>query len=1541
MQYEKDLQDQQWSHAELNEFIEGQTAVDELPEEEFEEDYDPLYEQAMREKDAKNSWFYWCFGITSHIDPDLKDLVSRLLFLIVTIAPLLPTSIFAVLELANMMNMIRLTLLDSGFKSKRRVVNNLTILEDLAVSHIVSDKTGTLTQNKMIFRGIGVGVGLQLFGVPGDVGIEQKDTFQEDDKVLGSQVRASMGSAIGDAMRAEMARKSFAAVGPRPTMMSSLGRRSFSPPSFSGKRPGSFMKGKGFLREGKHKSSKEFLSEEEDGISAEDDVTHAEAHSSQDLVRLPLLGDHSQIGNLMTDTDTSSRSINHKPENKTLSDNYGALSHNNSLVPSSPHPEISTPIFVEGSHTARTSEDKVMSSAGSSKIKSQVDDRSFTTARKYLTVNQSSKARTTEYKHAKQISRLAWRHRYYLRDQLDPASFYAAHGGRRGKDLRNLDFKLLAFYHHKQWFFKQKNKGAKESDSRKSSKDPDLFHVVSIDDLNRRLDYMNFDESQFLNALLYEPKYGLGVQGVYRLLTHAGRAIVEKVAKVPEEWRAEQLSLADKIDFFYLQSVHHKVRPQSYLTRRVVNREPGNVSENQKLYTPSKMDGNAYLDDYEDKDRQAFQAVKCRDLLLSLCLNNNVRVCYSATKNFKTSSSTILELIKDKRYYFATSPDEMAFSAFATEMGMILTKKTVGAASSASKGFDGSKPKISEFLDLNESDNILYNLIVAPGNTFLSYAEQQHQRDQHPEQRNIEVLQVLPFDSLRKRMSVIVRLPDRDPKGYVRVLSKGADSAILPHCLIEDASYNIYKRYCEEREWILPTYSRGKAHLFEQRADKYDSPMAVPFDYIFDEETDREAAMRLINEDLDVYANQGWRTLCFSQRLMKETEFEEWHFRWRKLEEEEKMVKLSAEADLMNALRSSIFSSSNSIASPSLAEEALARITKAKELMMQVIEEKSNENAVFEYLGCTALEDVLQDDLPEALAAFRHAGILTWVLTGDKVETAVAISLSCGLITPATVQVIVRDLPQLISSEINGGMSIAQYLFAQMTEMGTVRRNHEIKSSGVFTYYTKREQDEMRDDPAQIEFALVIDGDSLDHICSSNDKKTLVALIPFLKRFKTVVACRVTPSQKADLTVLAQIMDLLQKEYIDEKLENRLPPLAELLKDPGFCSRARKEGKTVLAIGDGANDVGMLKQASIGIGMCGVESSLAAQISDLSIEKFADLVRLVFGYGHDAQRIFSLTWKLAIWRTGILTGPMLWQTLVNGAGFVERVFPKRARAHASLFSVHFAWCIFCACLGLERCGHNYDSLYKYGTYYRENVLMFDADEAKNAKDKDSATAQKKARFEKMMQLQKEKGQNILEKGGKGGKKEGKKGSKNDSDNTSYLPFNLSDLNVLDYSWFADDQKFFSKHDPDVQIEAKPRHGKRTRFWFKFFDFHTKQGFLSDKMLVIIFFYTVFWEGTILFFTHFALLTDGPTLGCDSMLSTIHWWFMYSLMFATLLVFVVWADLRFITWWGIVLVVGVCFCGACMYPVMKYEQADVLWEGKKRWYVQVRVIRSSF
>lgn len=53
-------------------------------------------------------------------------------------------------------------------------------------------------------------------------------------------------------------------------------------------------------------------------------------------------------------------------------------------------------------------------------------------------------------------------------------------------------------------------------------------------------------------------------------------------------------------------------------------------------------------------------------------------------------------------------------------------------------------------------------------------------------------------------------------------------------------------------------------------------------------------------------------------------------------------------------------------------------------------------------LGCTAIEDNLQEYVPESMKKFMEANIKVWMITGDKFETAENIAACAGLTNPET-----------------------------------------------------------------------------------------------------------------------------------------------------------------------------------------------------------------------------------------------------------------------------------------------------------------------------------------------------------------------------------------------------------------------------------------------------------------------------------------------------------------------------------------------------------
>ncbi|XP_068732876.1 LOW QUALITY PROTEIN: phospholipid-transporting ATPase IF-like [Montipora capricornis] len=198
-------------------------------------------------------------------------------------------------------------------------------------------------------------------------------------------------------------------------------------------------------------------------------------------------------------------------------------------------------------------------------------------------------------------------------------------------------------------------------------------------------------------------------------------------------------------------------------------------------------------------------------------------------------------------------------------------------------------------------------------------------------------------------------------------------------------------------------------------------------------------------------------------------------------------------------------------------------------------------------LGATAVEDRLQDGVPETIEALREAGIKVWVLTGDKEETAVNISHSCG--------------------HFKTGMEV---MF--VTKKPTESQCHEelVKCRDIL---------HRRSPGTNKLYGLVIEGASLTHVL----KRYKDLFVDICRQCVAVLCCRMSPLQKA------QIVQLVK------------------------CSH---EKPVTLAIGDGANDCGMIQEAHVGIGVMGKEGRQAVRTSDYAIARFKFLWRVLLVHGH-------------------------------------------------------------------------------------------------------------------------------------------------------------------------------------------------------------------------------------------------------------------------------------------------------------------------------------
>ena len=134
--------------------------------------------------------------------------------------------------------------------------------------------------------------------------------------------------------------------------------------------------------------------------------------------------------------------------------------------------------------------------------------------------------------------------------------------------------------------------------------------------------------------------------------------------------------------------------------------------------------------------------------------------------------------------------------------------------------------------------------------------------------------------------------------------------------------------------------------------------------------------------------------------------------------------------------------------------------------------------------------DYLQDDVPTTLTTLRKAGIKVWVLTGDKLETAVSIAYAASLISSKAEVFIIERLTS------------AEELLEKLSRINM----HLLGSLCTF------------------EYALVIDGVSLEFALSSQVK---AKFLDIALNCKSVLCCRVSALQKG--AVLSLVRDTVKE----------------------------------------------------------------------------------------------------------------------------------------------------------------------------------------------------------------------------------------------------------------------------------------------------------------------------------------------------------------------------------------------------------------------------
>ncbi|KAF2138689.1 uncharacterized protein K452DRAFT_233405 [Aplosporella prunicola CBS 121167] len=285
--------------------------------------------------------------------------------------------------------------------------------------------------------------------------------------------------------------------------------------------------------------------------------------------------------------------------------------------------------------------------------------------------------------------------------------------------------------------------------------------------------------------------------------------------------------------------------------------------------------------------------------------------------------------------------------------------------------------------------------------------------------------------------------------------------------------------------------ARSSMQLDDDEEDLVEESLVV------DEPTVIERCFQHIND----FATEGLRTLLYGYRFIDEQEYRGW-----------KKIYLDATTSLV---------------------DRQVMIEQAGELIEQNLD----------LAGATAIEDKLQNGVPQAIDKLRRANIKMWMLTGDKRETAINIGQSCRLI---------KDYSSVTILDHESG-DVEQHIASAIVSTTSGNVAHSV---------------------------MVVDGQTLSMISEDHSLHSLFFDLAVL--VDSVICCRASPSQKASLVSMV---------------------------------RKKVKKSITLAIGDGANDIAMIQEAHVGIGITGKEGLQAARASDYSIAQFRFLTKLLLVHG--------------------------------------------------------------------------------------------------------------------------------------------------------------------------------------------------------------------------------------------------------------------------------------------------------------------------------------
>ncbi|XP_072848990.2 phospholipid-transporting ATPase IC [Pogona vitticeps] len=330
-------------------------------------------------------------------------------------------------------------------------------------------------------------------------------------------------------------------------------------------------------------------------------------------------------------------------------------------------------------------------------------------------------------------------------------------------------------------------------------------------------------------------------------------------------------------------------------------------------------------------------------------------------------------------------------------------------------------------------------------------------------------------------------------------------------------------------------------------------------------------------EALDVFANETLRTLCLCYKDISNQEYEAWNRKFM----------------------------------------AASVATRNRDEALDKVYEEIEQNLIL--IGATAIEDKLQDGVPETISKLAKADIKIWVLTGDKKETAENIGFSCELLTDETTICYGEDISALLQTRMENQKNVsgpnAQRMNEPFFEPG---RNRALIITGSWLNEILLEKKKKKKKLLRLKFPKTMEEKQKQmeskRRADLNKEQQQRNFVDLACECSSVICCRVTPKQKA------MVVELVKKY---------------------------KKAIT-LAIGDGANDVNMIKTAHIGVGISGQEGMQAVMSSDYSFGQFRYLQRLLLVHGRWSYIRMCKFLRYFFYKNFAFTLVHFWYSFFNG-----------------------------------------------------------------------------------------------------------------------------------------------------------------------------------------------------------------------------------------------------------------------------------------------------